>query len=440
MPPSFPRKAPDPKLTTAETPIPWIHNRPEIITLLCYILSTLACSNNPNQQLAQLTPLILPPLLILLDYPPAATDTKPDALGLLRKFIHGLPMEHLLPPPKGRGLGDVIWEAVFPYLHWLPPLTPVNESVKILRETYLTLIALVDSMYPSTTKLSERERGRKLDKIVREGAKGAVGYCGEMVEVMGIILRALEPELQQADSELGLVRAMGIGSVKHLEFLMPWLCGILSNPFSALQPAVLVHGAVRVLRALLVQGGGWVRIRHSDPGEGDINGDGDIAMDTNEEETQGAGEGWQWEILGGCVDAWGALNHEIDSLNQSSKQRNTIPINEEREREKGRKLIEISQAMDALVGLVGVLEGVCVYTDPKTGVLLGREEWESVVRGVLEAADEVYRDNEDDEEGVRQMNRRRETRRLLGATIEEGQKGKEYEKRGRRELRELFGR
>ncbi|KAF8421275.1 hypothetical protein EV426DRAFT_673905 [Tirmania nivea] len=445
MAPSFTRKAPDPKLQTSDTPIPWIDDYPETTTLLNFVLSPASKSSA-----AGLTPLILPPLLTLLDYPAHVYTTKPSALQLLGKFAKTLPRDYLLPPPKGRGLGEVIWDAVFPYLHWLPPLTPQSASVKVFKEALLTLVGLVEGMYPAFSshehqKAKEvgrqredgRERQRRLDRIMREGVKNAVAYCGENVAVMGVVLFALEPD-QEEVSELGIIRAMGIGTVKHLDFLVPWLCGILSNPFSVLQAGILVSGAVRVLRAILVQGGAWVRIRFSDEDEYEVDGMG------------AEREGWQWEILGGCIDAWRALNDEIDSLNSytsnSSSRKTDVTEEQKKNEERGRKRLEIGRATNELVGLVGVLEGICVYTDPKSREEVGKEEWEGVVKGLLEVEEEVgvsggSKGGED--EGRRK--KRREVKRLLG-TQEDEEFGKSGNGDGdisvvsKRPLRELFGR
>ncbi|KAF8440603.1 hypothetical protein BGX38DRAFT_852278 [Terfezia claveryi] len=321
MAPSFTRKAPEPKLHVSDTPIPWIDDRPETTTLLNFVLSTAS-----NSSAAELIPLILPPLLTLLDYPAHIHTTKPTALRLLGKFAKALPRDYLLPPPRGRGLGEVIWDAVLPYLHWLPPLMPQGASVRILKEAFLSLVGVVEGMYPTFSshehqrqRESGRERQKKLDRIMREGIKNAMAYCRENVAVMGVVLFALEPD-QEDVSELGIIRAMGIGTVKHLDFLVPWLCGILSDPFSVLQVGGVVSGAVRVLRAVLVQGGMWVRIRYPDEDKDELGG-------------LGVGrEGLQWEILSGCIDAWRALNDKIDSLDLStsnSSARKVIDVEEE---------------------------------------------------------------------------------------------------------------
>ncbi|RPB24055.1 hypothetical protein L211DRAFT_868192 [Terfezia boudieri ATCC MYA-4762] len=434
MAPSFTRKAPDPKLHISDTPIPWIDDRPETTTLLNFVLSTAS-----NSSAAELIPLILPPLLTLLDYPAHIHTTKPTALRLLGKFAKTLPRDYLLPPPRGRGLGEVIWDAVLPYLHWLPPLTPQEASVRILKEAFLALVGVVEGMYPTFSshehqrqRESGRERQKKLDRIMREGIKNAVAYCPENVAVMGVVLFALEPD-QEDVSELGVIRAMGIGTVKHLDFLVPWLCGILSNPFSVLQVGVLVSGAVRVLRAILVQGGVWVRIRY--PGE-----------DKDELGGLGVGrEGLQWELLGGCIDAWRALNDRIDSLDLStsnSSARKIIDVTEEQ----GWKRSEIGRVMNELVGLVGVLEGIYVYTDPKSGEEVGKAEWEGVVKGLLEVEEEGevggWCEGGEDESRRR---KRRETRRLLGAQVDDefgksGDGDRDISAVSKRPLRELFGR
>lgn len=467
MSPSFQRKAPDPKLTGTDSPIPWVDDRPETFTLLVYILSappTLA-------SVSELTPLILPPLLTLLDYPPHTIYTKAPALRLLRKFINILPRDFLLSPPNGRGLGEVIWEAVYPYIHWLPPLTPLKASENILRESYHTIIVLVNRMYPtqSSWRGDQQERQKRLDKIMRDGIKRAIGYCGEVVGVMGIMFEALEPTSPPVggdvvqEQRLGLIRAMGIGSVKHLDFIVSWLGGILSNPFSALQAELLVSGAIRVLRAMIVQGGAWVRIRHSESGT--------IEDEAGFENEDNIGVGLQWEILRASIHAWRALNDELESLNLASSSSVSFSvagaknppdsqpkIEHTRKIEHRKKQAQISQTMDELIGLVGILEGVCVFRDSKTGNVVGKDEWESVVNELLEifnerlegevenkpdaAGTEVIEPDPDEDSKVK---RRREVRKLLGAEViererEQAEDGSDVVRGKQRQLKELFGR
>ena len=325
--------------------------------------------------------------------------------------------------------------------------------MRILKEAFSALVGLVEGMYPPFSSHkhqgagevgseveSGRERQKRLDRIMRDGIKNTVTYCGENVAVMEVVLFALEPDQQEA-SELGVIRAMGIGTVKHIDFLIPCLVGILGNPFSVLQGGVLMSGAVRVLRAVLVQGGVWVRIRY--PGEAEAEG-----------EVDGMGaerDGWQWEILGGCIDAWGALNGEIDSLNflaSSSPTQRIIDTAEEQKEdaERGRKRAGIGRVMNELVGLVGVLEGICVYTDPKSGKEVGKEEWEGVLRSLLEAEKEVgVGGGSEGGEEERKRRKRGEVRRLLGAKVD-GEAGKCGDRDAdssivrKRSLRGLFGR
>lgn len=263
--------------------------------------------------------------------------------------------------------------------------------------------------------------------------KSTVGYCEEQASVIGEILYALEPtgcrKAEECGLELGLIRAMGVLSAKHLNFLIPWLCGILSNPFSALRTSLLVVGAVRVLKALVIDGGLWIRIRYPDK---DCVGE--------------AEQPWQWDILKACVDAWITLQQELESSNTA--QLKVLDVNGERQRgaDSEKKRREIDDAMGWLIGFVGILKRVCVFTDPKTGVQSGGEGWNMVVVGLLEVEEEGLDRTEVDQEKekVRIMERKKQgMRRLLSLddteSVEYGFSENNLSQRVR-ELCELFGR
>lgn len=284
-----------------------------------------------------------------------------------------------------------------------------------------------------------RERGRRLDLIMREGVKGTVGYCEEQAKVIGEVLYALEPTVckkpEECVVELGLIKAMGVSSLKHLNFLIPWLCGILSNPFSALRTSILVVGAVRVLRALVIDGGLWIRIRYPDR---------EYVGGVEQSERV-----WQWDIIKACVDAWIILQQELPS-GTAKLQVSDVDEKTQRESDNVRKRREIYEAMDWLIGFVGILERVCVFMDPKTGMQSGGEEWDMVVAGLLEVEEERFEKTEENEgrEKAKSMERKRQGIRMLlgledtesvGHGSSEHADGNNWSQRNR-ELHELFGR
>ena len=96
--------------------------------------------------------LLVPPMLILID----DTNAKFKTLGcwLLTELMGPTPYQML----ENTGLGDVFQEALTPCLSFLPPLTPEQDSCKILDAAYRAMFALANTRYPRAEKSLERER------------------------------------------------------------------------------------------------------------------------------------------------------------------------------------------------------------------------------------------------------------------------------------------
>ena len=92
--------------------------------------------------------------------------------------------------------------AVFPNLASLPPITDLEESVSLIRVTYLTLITLAKLWHPSLPK-----RVALLDKVIREGVIYAMLFSGDKLKLAQVELECLDL----------LVKEMGIYFVKHLK-------------------------------------------------------------------------------------------------------------------------------------------------------------------------------------------------------------------------------
>lgn len=138
-------------------------------------------------------PLYTPVLTTLL----ADNKTRVRWRGLycLRLFVQKLPGEIL----SSTGLGNVFRDAVFPTLHYLPQLTPVDESAKLLTVAYAALQALSQKSKPKDQKL--------LDKIMRDGIFSAYFHAKEYPRIVVILSEQIS----------WIVEAMGMSAVKHLK-------------------------------------------------------------------------------------------------------------------------------------------------------------------------------------------------------------------------------
>ncbi|KAF8473967.1 hypothetical protein BDZ91DRAFT_845411 [Kalaharituber pfeilii] len=403
MPSTFSRKAPPPPdhtLHPTANSHPWIYAHPETVTILHWVLSVLQPSptslDSSPLSAVKFVPLLLPPLLTLLDGPTVsstATKCRPIACGLLRRLVLLLPETHLAPPPKGRGLGSVIWDAVFPFLHWIPPVTPVEESEVLLKEVYPTLVAVARGMYKGTGEEGKRDSEKLLDRVVREGVASTVGYVGENMVVVRVLLDALVPppagtkgdaEKQQdgAAEELGLIKALNIYTIKHLPFLIPFLVDVMRNPFSAMEPSVLI-AAVRVMIGILTVGGGSVRLRAEETESGD-------------EEDDGERGGWKWEILGACIDCWGNVVREEEDEGEVERGKGKGGKESRRER--------LEEVKRGLRRLMTVLKEVVVFIDVE-GKERGGKGWEEVRRAVVEGVGIDGGEGEEEEDEEERMRR-----------------------------------
>ena len=102
------------------------------------------------------------------------------------------------------GLTEVIWAAVAPNLTALPPIVDLEESVRLLRVTYPTLIALAKLWHPSLPK-----RVHLLDKLVRDGVVYAMLFQPDKLQVVQVELESLNL----------VITEMGIYFAKHLKVM-----------------------------------------------------------------------------------------------------------------------------------------------------------------------------------------------------------------------------
>lgn len=159
-------------------------------------------------------PLFIPVLLALLDE--ATTRIRRRGLLTLDAFLLKFPANIL----RDTGLASVFEEAVFPTLHFLPSITPEEESVILLEAAYTALLGLARKIEPKAGKVeanSSSPKAKLLGKTLRDGVFSAYFHVKDHVRIVEVLLT-------QAAK---IVDELEIHAVKHLKvsnLSMPGYC------------------------------------------------------------------------------------------------------------------------------------------------------------------------------------------------------------------------
>ncbi|KAK8042913.1 hypothetical protein PG994_013396, partial [Apiospora phragmitis] len=199
--------------------------------------------------LAKTWHLFTPVLLTLLDE--SETALKVRALGNFGAFWSGCPpglMDQV-------GLASVFEDAVFPAVHFLPNITPEDESRRILDAAYPALFQLAglrkaaaaDSDAAAAHKGSEAtitvlttSQRKLLDRIIREGILTGYFHAKDHIHLTCVFCEQLSHA----------VNGMGILSVKYLKDIFPMISEVMANPFGTKHPQSLL-AAIHLLQAVL---------------------------------------------------------------------------------------------------------------------------------------------------------------------------------------------
>ncbi|KAI9780234.1 MAG: hypothetical protein M1839_006794 [Geoglossum umbratile] len=216
-------------LLEAETK-PWKFSKVYCVTVFRWALQNL------EKSLVEANwPLVVPPILTLID--DDSTEYKAKGCELLTILLAITPPALL----ERTGLGEVFCDAVMPCLSYLPSLTPQDQSLRLLREAYPTLVALSRARYPSRDQ--QKERMEMLDQVLRKGVLKGHFHCSDDVRITEFLVNQIRL----------LVNEMGIWSVKHLKDLTPLLSDILSDPFGTAYPPLLA-AAIQTLHTIILTG------------------------------------------------------------------------------------------------------------------------------------------------------------------------------------------
>nr|POE71933.1 uncharacterized protein CFP56_11809 [Quercus suber] len=198
------------------------------------------------KMLEEVWPLIVPPMLTLVD----DLDVKYKLRGItiLRKVLTITPPALL----SRTGLGSVFEDALTPCFSYLPEMTPENESLALLNETYPTLLVLSTVRFPATPPgppTSQSPRVKNLDAILRKGILHVYAQTNiSHPRITAMLFEHLVPVLNN----------LGIETVRHLQYVLPMLSDTLTHPLaSAYMP--LLANAAKAMQAVILNA--WPRMK-----------------------------------------------------------------------------------------------------------------------------------------------------------------------------------
>ncbi|KAA8570719.1 hypothetical protein EYC84_000114 [Monilinia fructicola] len=137
---------------------PWRSNIPYTLPVIQWIIESISSDILRTQAF----PLLIPPLLTLLDSP--SNSIRVHTLQLLPSLFFKMGDKILLQT----GLGDVFEDAIHPVLLFLPSLTPVDDTLKLLPVGYKALYALCDARWPER---KEGEADTRLAGLMHKPSK-----------------------------------------------------------------------------------------------------------------------------------------------------------------------------------------------------------------------------------------------------------------------------
>jgi hypothetical protein len=179
--------------------------------------------------------LFIPPMLTLLD--DTSTPIRSRGLQILSLFLPKLTSKLL----AQTGLGEVFEDAISPTLLYLPSITPLEESVQLLPAAYKALFVLGDVRFSLGEEKAEKGRIKFFDKIMRKGVLMGYLHANEHPPIVEILTSQIAT----------IVAKMGIHSVKYLKDILPILSTVLTDPFGAARPSLLL-AAMKALQVTMM--------------------------------------------------------------------------------------------------------------------------------------------------------------------------------------------
>ena len=120
-------------------------------------------------------------------------------LSILLLFLDKCPPKTIL----SAGVDNVIQDAVFPTLLFLPDTTPESESLQLLYPAYQVLLR-VAQLDPDPKSVRRR---RFLDKLLRDGVFTGHFHASQHVRIVQVLMNVIKD----------IVSCLGLFSAKHLQ-------------------------------------------------------------------------------------------------------------------------------------------------------------------------------------------------------------------------------
>lgn len=182
--------------------------------------------------------------MILLDSPNSLAQLK--GLKILTTFVRKMTSRIL----EQTGLGAVIEDAIHPILLYLPPITPLNESLSLLPAAYDAFFTLFEIRYSSLTPSSQSQTNQNqkvisLTRLLRRAIIPSHGHSSISSRYDPMIEEIILTQLPR------LIRALDIHSVAHLHVLLSLISDILLDPFAPASISMMI-AAVRALKELVL--------------------------------------------------------------------------------------------------------------------------------------------------------------------------------------------
>ncbi|RGP66415.1 hypothetical protein FLONG3_8852 [Fusarium longipes] len=183
-------------------------------------------------------PLFMPVLLALVE--DESIEVKARGLRSLIVFVEKCPVQLL----QSTGIGRVFADVAFPFLLYLPSVTPEDQSVTILGPAYDVLIKLAEC----AGSPDNSERRRFLDRILRDGVFAGHHHASQHTRIVQILI-------QKAAT---VVNCLGIYSIKHLSPLLSMSSSVMTDPFAVAYPPTLL-ATTQLIGAIIINA--WPRVR-----------------------------------------------------------------------------------------------------------------------------------------------------------------------------------
>ncbi|KAI9163740.1 Nucleotidyltransferase lcsQ [Paramyrothecium foliicola] len=197
-----------------------------------------AVMSSDEELIATHWPLFTPPLLTLIE--DDQTLTRKQGLNIMTNFLGKCPGRILV----STGVRNVIEDAIFPTLMFLPTLTPEAESIELLHAAYGALFLLIKGE-PGGVVLPDQRSS--LDKLFRDGIVAAFYHASQYARITELLMKYTTRVVQE----------LGLSATKHLQTLVSMVTSILQDPFAlAYPPGVLA--AIETLHAVILNC--WPRV------------------------------------------------------------------------------------------------------------------------------------------------------------------------------------